>query len=1245
MHTTLKNRTLPIRIPLRDYSQLRHQTAILSKIPIIPRLYTSNKKQLLLALRRNFASLPPSVLQLKANPTQVQMSKPVLMDRSFLDVFNDSWEGDDSDQMEPTTTTTTGAAATGKINHQHKQLPPKPATIHLNQQSPTRSISLSSPLKPENQELIDGIDFDESFSSDDDTNTTKILDSKKIDPLRGEKRQQILADIFDDSLSSEDEAVQRGADLKRAKTETPSSSSSFSKQEIHQKTRETTETNVQEQRQEDDPFGDDDDDFKEIFSRPLMRNPSPYKSTASTIATATVMTTAASATSLLPSNPFQAASPAHSVSHRNFSSKSPIRNPTGKRSTSPERKPVNAESLDSPSKIPDFIDLTLDSQDEDATPSPLPKKPLYPEFIQALPRIPLPSLTHADSSISINAPESSSPAHHRTATTGARVQLGAKALYPDMSGFTELPPLPPLPDTSTNYFDNMVRTSTNLEDFLPPQDLQQNALFVTSASDVPNPPDYLNEFSIKESNKKSTANVNREMLFMTQKPTIASALKMDTKEKEEVQKKLILEPLEHKVVKPIVLSQEQQNVIELILKGSSVFYTGSAGTGKSILLRALITRLRQKYAGSPGAIGVCASTGLAACNISGLTLHSYTGVGLATEDVDALVKKIKRSKKHSERWRNLKVLVIDEISMIDGKLFDKLDEIACRIRRNDEPWGGVQVVCCGDFFQLPPVSKEHEAPAMFCFESEAWKRTIKHTIVLKTVFRQKGDLEFIDMLNEMRLGKVSPESEKKFRALERPLPFDDVETAELFSTRAEVEKANNLRLRNLRTEEMIYNSIDGGAMPSGPTRETLLANMIAPRKLTLKKGAQVMMLKNLDENLVNGSLGKVIDFIDKDTYMTYQKVLVDSDHGLDFLQEEIEKNNLLNESLGLPPRVGANQEVNVLEDTVFDFLLDAKSEDPVIQEEIYQKKLLMKKLNESSRGSKLPLVKFLTPDGQTRCVLVVPETWTVDDDKQQPLVSRLQLPLMLAWAISIHKSQGQTMPRVKVNLRRVFEKGQVYVAISRAVSRDGLQVLNFDPYKVLAHEKVTEFYKALSSIDQINKDHIAAMEVKANTSDPGIFNAGLTRQGIARDNSKRMKPRENTVAANGHDVIKARERPSTTFQRRSATTPRPSIGKSKARPASHIQEQTKRHLSTTSSKTSKSKPLRFADIIDLEAEECNDNTSMEDVSNSITENTINVDEEEDNSTLDQDEESLSFVDHDSEYSRGNGDSSYRDDRR
>jgi len=208
------------------------------------------------------------------------------------------------------------------------------------------------------------------------------------------------------------------------------------------------------------------------------------------------------------------------------------------------------------------------------------------------------------------------------------------------------------------------------------------------------------------------------------------------------------------------------------------------------------------------------------------------------------------------------------------------------------------------------------------------------------------------------------------------------------------------------------------AIDTGDTavRDRLLQNMMAPKSLELKTGAQVMLIKNMDESLVNGSLGTVVGFMSESTFEVMGTGEVDDPgDGVD---------------IGFKKRVQA----------------------------------LGRQL-ESTETKEYPLVRFHAVDGSQRSLLCVPEEWKVELPNGDVQACRKQLPLILAWALSIHKAQGQTLERVKVDLGRVFEKGQAYVALSRATSQGGLQVLRFEKAKVMAHPRVVQFYAKLYSAE------------------------------------------------------------------------------------------------------------------------------------------------------------------------------------
>lgn len=489
-------------------------------------------------------------------------------------------------------------------------------------------------------------------------------------------------------------------------------------------------------------------------------------------------------------------------------------------------------------------------------------------------------------------------------------------------------------------------------------------------------------------------------------------------------------------VTPISLSDEQNKVLDLVINQSkSVFFTGSAGTGKSVLMRAIISELKKKYFREPDRVAVTASTGLAACNIGGVTLHSFGGIGLGKDEVPALVRKIKRNPKAKIRWLKTKVLIIDEVSMVDGELFDKLEGIARAMRNNGRPFGGIQLVITGDFFQLPPVPEFDSKlrNIKFAFDASTWSTSIHHTIGLTQIFRQK-DPVFANMLNEMRLGKITDSTVKAFKSLNRNIAGDGFEATELFPTRREVETANASRMRNLNGASHKYVARDSGNMKPEEFRDKLLSNMMAPKVLELKKGAQVMLIKNMDDGLVNGTVGKVRSFMSERDF----KLLGDTAQG----REELEDSNDEDTNDEKEAKPGSNLSSKYKNKEVF---------------------------SETESGTMYPYVSFKLSDGTRRMMLILPETWKIELPNGEIQAQRIQVPLILAWALSIHKAQGQTLPRVKIDLRKIFEKGQAYVALSRSTTQAGLQVLNFDKSKVIAHPRVSQFYNSLYNIGNAKK--------------------------------------------------------------------------------------------------------------------------------------------------------------------------------
>lgn len=254
-------------------------------------------------------------------------------------------------------------------------------------------------------------------------------------------------------------------------------------------------------------------------------------------------------------------------------------------------------------------------------------------------------------------------------------------------------------------------------------------------------------------------------------------------------------------------------------------------------------------------------------------------------------------------------------------------------------------------------------------------------------------------------------------------------------------------MRSLVGKSYVFKAEDGGAIQDIKQRDRLLANCMASPVLELKKGSQVMLIKNMDDNLVNGSLGKVVAFMNEKTFAIY-----DENDGVVPSTEE---------------GVGEDRE-------------DSKS--------FIGLNKFKSKINPHLVGSteKLyPLVSFEMPDGSERQLLCQPEDWKIELPNGEVQAHRRQLPLILAWALSIHKAQGQTLERVKVDLRKVFENGQAYVALSRATTKEGLQVMNFNKKAIMAHPRVAEFYNGLYSVNKaLMNPKVATRRAAPKKSEP-----------------------------------------------------------------------------------------------------------------------------------------------------------------
>eukprot|EP00698_Gefionella_okellyi_P010198 TRINITY_DN2633_c0_g1_i1.p1 TRINITY_DN2633_c0_g1~~TRINITY_DN2633_c0_g1_i1.p1 ORF type:complete len:371 (-),score=87.99 TRINITY_DN2633_c0_g1_i1:1466-2578(-) len=304
---------------------------------------------------------------------------------------------------------------------------------------------------------------------------------------------------------------------------------------------------------------------------------------------------------------------------------------------------------------------------------------------------------------------------------------------------------------------------------------------------------------------------------------------------------------------PVVeLSAEQQYCIQLVLAGFNLFLTGCAGSGKSFLLHHLVKIL------PADSTFVTALTGVAAVQLGGVTLHSFAGIQLGNKPLDVMIAMAKSSKQARSNWERCRTLIIDEVSMLDAELFDNLDVIARAVRGNDVPFGGIQLVLCGDFFQLPPVSKAGQQSKGFAFQSAIWARCIHYSIELQHVFRQ-SDAAFLQLLQDVRYSRPSARTIAQLHMLQRPLDCPDgIQPTRLYATNKDVDTMNLRYLEQLPDDAVEYKAQD-----TGSERALGSGRLLAVASLTLKLGAQVMLLRNMNDGsqLVNGSRGVVVAFL------------------------------------------------------------------------------------------------------------------------------------------------------------------------------------------------------------------------------------------------------------------------------------------------------------------------------------------------------------------------------------------------
>lgn len=400
----------------------------------------------------------------------------------------------------------------------------------------------------------------------------------------------------------------------------------------------------------------------------------------------------------------------------------------------------------------------------------------------------------------------------------------------------------------------------------------------------------------------------------------------------------------------------QEAALHTIKTGKNIFLTGAPGSGKTYVINKYIDYLKKH--GIEAA--VTAPTGIAASHIGGTTIHSFLGIGIRESLNQYDIENLTEKKYIWDRLKNLKVLIIDEVSMLSPGLFKSIDAILKTFKFSHEAFGGIQVILVGDFFQLPPISKKNP-DIRFIFQTETWLELEPATCYLETSYRQDDKL-LLNILNEIREGSVSENTMNHFRARYKKEPEGDVAITKLYTHNIDVDDINMKELNKLETPIKKY---DAHTVGSKKWVERIFASSLVLPELHIKKGAYVFFIKNnYEKGYINGTLGTVVDF------------------------------------------------------DVFD----------------------------------VPIIK--TNTGET--IKAERMEWNYTDSDGKILATVKQIPLRLAWAITIHKSQGMTLDAAEIDLSKSFEPGQGYVALSRIKSLSGLKLMGLNDIALQIDSHVLE---------------------------------------------------------------------------------------------------------------------------------------------------------------------------------------------
>lgn len=439
----------------------------------------------------------------------------------------------------------------------------------------------------------------------------------------------------------------------------------------------------------------------------------------------------------------------------------------------------------------------------------------------------------------------------------------------------------------------------------------------------------------------------------------------------------------------------QEKIINAIHEGHNVCMTGGGGVGKTYT----VNSIREEFKGERKVV-VTASTGVAAQNVNGITVHSYAGLGGCTTFEDWAYQMRLSPKLLSKVRGNIlstSILIIDEISMIRSDVLDLLNAVMKWVCKSDRAFGGKQVIVVGDFLQLPPVVKEGEfLSAPWAFQSVAWSEGAFITFQLTKIFRQ-SDEQFIGALNKVRFGQCDLLTDEIFRS-RKNVEFSN--HLKIFGTNREVDKYNNQMIDQLETQELVLsgkkywrNSLDD--------YKDMMKNIIVNEDITIKINSRLMILAN-EKDLIycNGSMGTLLDYIRND------------EGDISTLVIRLDNGSVIN----LPKKKWSIDE-KIDEDTIRYIAEVEMMEGPMAAQRIK---------NEYTRAS------------------------------------FLQFPIRVAYGLTCHKCQGLSLDQAEIDCKTLKDYGHVYVALSRIRSINGLKVTNWNPSKIKANKYSLGFYERIA---------------------------------------------------------------------------------------------------------------------------------------------------------------------------------------